>query len=176
MKNPTSRWAVGIFLIGAIVGIGASALGATDAVIPESMQSADEGTEALMVLLERKERTLERRASTLEARGADLRAAEEQVEARLAELKSLRDEIREMLVDLDEERETRVVGLVKMFESMRPPQAALIIAETEDAVALEVLERMNAGKAGKVLAQMPATRAARLAQFLGAPALPRDVP
>ena len=48
MKNPTSRWAVGIFLIGAIVGIGASALGATDAVIPESMQSADEGTEALI--------------------------------------------------------------------------------------------------------------------------------
>jgi flagellar motility protein MotE (MotC chaperone) len=76
-----------------------------------------------------------------------------------------------MLTDLDGEREERVASLVKMFESMRPKQAAAILQVTDDEIALEVLERMNRGKAGKTLAAMEPKRAATLAERIGRAAL-----
>jgi flagellar motility protein MotE (MotC chaperone) len=58
-----------------------------------------------------------------------------------------------------------------MMESMRDKQAAAILDETEDLVALEVLMRMNVSKAGKALAKMAPARAAFFAEKLGAPPL-----
>lgn len=168
----SSGWSLGMLLIGSVVGLGVSALGAPEEDFAEVIRpSADRGREEVMALLSRKERVLERRESTLNAREADLRAAESQVEARLTELQELRSDIRVLLATLDEDREARVTHLVKMFESMRPPQAADILAVTEDAVALEVLERMNRSKAGKTLAAMEPDRAAFLAERIGDAAL-----
>ena len=130
----TSSISLGMLLMGSLIGLGVSALGAPDDGLVESIRSP---TGSAMALLSRKERTLERREVTLNAREADLRAAEVQVQTRHPELQELRSEIRLLLVDLDEDREARVVHLVKMFESMRPPQAADILAVTEDAVALD---------------------------------------
>jgi len=168
----------GIFTLFVGVGMAINALpaGAQSTSEPGEARPQQRGTEQLMVLLERKERSLQRREDTLKAREADLRAAEGQLNERLAELETLRNEIREMLKELDEERETRVLGLVKMFESMRPNQAALILAETEEDVALEVLMRMNRAKAGQALARMNPAMAAKFTQRLGAPPLSRDVP
>jgi len=172
----TSGWSLGMLLIGSLIGLGVSALGAPEDDLSESIRpTADRGREEVMALLSRKERSLERRESTLNAREADLRTAETQVADRLTELQGLRAEIRLLLVDLDEDREGRVVHLVKMFESMRPPQAADILSVTEDAVALEVLERMNRAKAGKTLAAMPPERAAYLAERIGDSALRKEL-
>ena len=171
----TSSISLGMLLMGSLIGLGVSALGAPDDGLVESIRPTADRGEELMALLSRKERTLERREVTLNAREADLRAAEVQVQTRLTELQELRSEIRLLLVDLDEDREARVVHLVKMFESMRPPQAADILAVTEDAVALEVLERMNRAKAGKTLAAMPAERAAYLAERIGDAALRKEL-
>jgi len=129
-----------------------------------------------MDLLEQKERGLERRAATLEAREADLRAAEAEVKSRLDELKAVRGEIQAMLGQLDEKQQERVTTLVKMMESMRDKQAAAILDETEDVVALEVLMRMNVAKAGKALAKMEPGRAAFFAEKLGAPPLSPEAP
>ena len=150
---------VGVFLIGTVTGIVASAMGATESAVPQEMSQVERGSEALMVLLERKERALERREATLSTREADLHAAEEQVQERIDELEMLRGDLEGLLVKLDDRREERVKGLVKMFESMRPVQAAAILVETEDVVGFEVLDRMNRAKAGKILAALPPTRA-----------------
>jgi flagellar motility protein MotE (MotC chaperone) len=162
--------------VGVGLAINALPAGAQGTSEPGEARPQQRGTEQLVVLLDRRERALQRREDTLKAREADLRAAEGQLTERLAELEGLRNEIREMLVELDGERETRVLGLVKMFESMRPNQAALILAETEEEVALEVLMRMNRSKAGQALARMNPVLAAKFTQRLGAPPLSQEVP
>jgi flagellar motility protein MotE (MotC chaperone) len=129
-----------------------------------------------MDLLDQKDRGLRRREATVEAREADLRAAEAELQARLDELKTVRDDIQKMLVELDEQQQKRVTTLVKMMESMRDKQAASILNEAEDEVALEVLMRMNVAKAGKALAKMAPTRAAFFAEKMGAPPLTTEVP
>jgi flagellar motility protein MotE (MotC chaperone) len=159
-------------LLGGLGGYGVSvARGAPEDGQLSVRATADQGKDRLYWMLLQKDSALKRREELVENEKQDLRAAEAALESRLVELQKLRDQIREMLTDLDGEREERVVNLVKMFESMRPKQAAAILEVTDDEIALEVLERMNQGKAGKTLAAMDANRAAGLAERIGRAAL-----
>ena len=150
-----------------LLGVAATAVGAPGGNSKADKTDQARGAEAIMDLLEQKDRGLERREATLEAREADLRAAESELQSRLTELKAVRDNIQDMLQQLDERQEKRVTSLVKMMEAMRDKQAALILNEAEDAVALEVLLRMNVAKAGKALAKMDPARAAFFAEKMG---------
>ena len=159
-----------------LLGVAATAVGAPGNSAKASKTDQARGAEAIMDLLEQKDRGLQRREATLETREADLRAAESELQSRLSELKAVRDDIQDMLEQLDERQEKRVTSLVKMMEAMRDKQAALILNEAEDAVALEVLLRMNVAKAGKALAKMDPARAAFFAEKMGRPPLARGTP
>ncbi len=126
------------------------------------------GAEAIMDLLEQRERGLDRREATLKAREADIKAAEDQLNKKLTNLQTLRDQIKGQLSELDDEQKGRVTKLVKMIESVRDKQAAAILAATDADVALVVLMRMNTSKAGKALAAMPPEVAAKFAKKMGA--------
>jgi flagellar motility protein MotE (MotC chaperone) len=165
-----------VLVVGVLSGIAATAIGATGSSAKGIRSEQARGAEAIMDLLEQKDRGLQRREATLEAREADLRAAEAEVQLRLDELKTVRGDIEGLLSQLDDEQKKRVTTLVKMMESMRDKQAAAILDETEDAVALEVLMRMNVSKAGKALAKMEPARAAFFAEKLGAPPLSPGAP
>jgi len=170
------RWIPAVLVAGVLAGVAATAIGAPGNTAKGIRSEQARGAEAIMDLLDQKDRGLRRREATLEAREADLRAAEAEVQARLDELKAVRDNIQEMLAELDEEQQKRVTTLVKMMESMRDKQAASILNEAEDEVALEVLMRMNVAKAGKALAKMAPARAAFFAEKMGAAPLSTEVP
>ncbi len=161
---------------GALLGLAATAIGAPGGSSQAVRTDQARGAEAIMDLLDQKERGLLRREATLETREADLRAAETELQSRLDELKKVRDDIQAMLEELDDEQKKRVTTLVKMMEAMRDKQAALILNEAEDAVALEVLMRMNVAKAGKALAKMEPARAAFFAEKMGRPPLAQGAP
>jgi flagellar motility protein MotE (MotC chaperone) len=170
--NRTIPLMIGAMLVGALGAYGVSvARGASGEGALSVRATANQGNGRLYQLLQKKDNALKRREDLLENEKQDLRTAEAALQSRLLELQKLRDQIREMLTDLDGEREQRVANLVKMFESMRPKQAAAILEVTEDEIALEVLERMNQGKAGKTLAAMNPERAAGLAERIGRAAL-----
>jgi flagellar motility protein MotE (MotC chaperone) len=161
---------------GALLVVAATAIGAPGGSSQAARTDQARGAEAIMDLLDQKERGLLRREATLETREADLRAAETELQSRLDELKKVRDDIQGMLEELDEKQQKRVTTLVKMMEAMRDKQAALILNEAEDAVALEVLMRMNVAKAGKALAKMQPARAAFFAEKMGRPPLAQGAP
>ena len=165
------RGLVAMMVVGMVGALAATAVGAPGSVDQGIRSEQARGAEAIIDILVQKERGLKRREATLEAREADLRAAEAELNARLEEIKKVREDIEQMLVELDDLQQERVTTLVKMMESMRDKQAAAILNETEDAVALEVLMRMNVAKAGKAMAKMDAARAAFFADKLGSPPL-----
>lgn len=166
------------FTSGAI-GAGVSALGAPeDEATAEELAlrpSPDRGREEVMRLLARKERNLIEREKLVDKKEADLRAAQVEVEQRIEELQSLRTELRGQLEELDEDREARITHLVKMLSASREKKSAAILEITEDSVALEVLERMKADKAGKILAAMTPERAAELTEAIGDAALRKEL-
>jgi len=126
------------------------------------------GMREIIDSLKARERALERREQSLAARESDLRQVEKDLQARLEELQAERAKLEKLLTKADESKEVRIRAIVKMVESMRAGDAAKMVEELDDDLAVSVLSRMNKTKGGKLLAQMDSRRAAFLAEKLAA--------
>lgn len=102
---------------------------------------------------------LERRGSELEQREAVLKAAEQRIEAKVQELKQLQGAMEALVRKYDQEEETRKKSLVKIFETMKPGDAARIFEQMDLPILLDIIERMKERNAAPVLAQMHPARA-----------------
>lgn len=114
--------------------------------------------EILMRLAERRD-SLEKREREIDAREGLLRAAEIRIERRVAELEDLRQVIEARIKVFDEQQEDKLGSLVKIYENMKPKDAARIFEELEMTTLLEVAERMKERKLAPVMAQMGPERA-----------------
>lgn len=128
-----------------------------------------QGAHQLAEDLRRRERELEGREHAADAQRADMAAAETRLTERLAELERTRAAVEALLGKADAERDARVDGLVKMIEANRPSGVSAMFGALDEALAVEVLDRMNRKKAGKLLAALPPAQAARLAERMTAP-------
>ena len=118
----------------------------------------DTEIDLLQKLAERRSE-IERQAEELEERRLLLTAAEHRVDQKVEELKALQVMIQELLVQHDEKEEARFDSLVKIYESMKPKDAARIFEELDMVVLLDVIERMKERKTAPILAQMNPERA-----------------
>ncbi|MBX3507575.1 MotE family protein [Parvibaculum sp.] len=140
----------------------AAAEGTPEAAEAPVQPSAEEGiasrlsqseTTVLESLSARREE-LDRRAKTLDTREQLLVAAEKRVEERIAELKEIEARINARLGAQDAENEARLAGVVSMYESMKPKDAARIFERLDMGVLIEVAKRMQPRKLSAVLAAM----------------------
>lgn len=118
----------------------------------------DEELGLLQSLSQRREE-LEQRAREVDEREVLLKAAEQRIEQKIRELEGLQESIEALLVEHDEQTEAQMKSLVKIYESMKPKQAARIFEELDMEVLLEVVERMKERKSAPILAQMNPQRA-----------------
>ena len=118
----------------------------------------DEELGLLQSLSQRREE-LEQRAREVDEREVLLKAAEQRIEQKIRELEGLQESIEALLVEHDEQTESQMKSLVKIYESMKPKQAARIFEELDMEVLLEVIERMKERKSAPILAQMNPQRA-----------------
>jgi flagellar motility protein MotE (MotC chaperone) len=125
------------------------------AAIPEY---TDSELEVLQGLSSRREQ-IERRSTELDQREALLKAAEQRIEAKVQELKQLQGAMEALIRRYDDEEEARKKSLVKIFETMKPVEAARIFEQMDMPVLLDIIERMKERNAAPVLAQMHPARA-----------------
>ncbi len=131
--------------------------------------------ELLMRLAERRDE-LEARDRELEAREGLLRAAEIRIERKVAELEDLRGVIENRIQVFDTQQEKKLGSLVKIYENMKPKDAAQIFEELEMTTLLEVAERMKERKLAPVMAQMNPARAREITvELRDLRELPREV-
>lgn len=102
--------------------------------------------------LRRKE--LEERDREMDMRANLLRITETRVEERIAELKKIETQIGALLKRHDEEKEYKFKRLVKVYENMKPKDAARIFDIMEMKILLEMVERMKESKMAPILAKM----------------------
>jgi flagellar motility protein MotE (MotC chaperone) len=114
--------------------------------------------EVLQSLSERRE-ALQNRAGEFELRENLLSATEKRIEEKIAELKKLEATIQAQLKQYDEQEEAKMKSLVKIYENMKPKDAARILKELDMEVLLEVAERMREAKMASILAQMDSEKA-----------------
>ncbi|HEY9539769.1 MAG TPA: hypothetical protein VIS03_19405, partial [Kiloniellaceae bacterium] len=118
----------------------------------------DEEIALLQSLAQRREE-IEQRAREIDEREVLLKAAEQRIDQKIGELESLQSSIEALLVTHDEQSEAQMQSLVKIYESMKPKDAARIFEELDMEVLLEVVERMKERKTAPILAEMNPERA-----------------
>ena len=97
---------------------------------------------------------LDARARDIERREALLKAGEEQIDRRVAELKSLQGTIEGLLRQYNEQEDAKMKSLVKIYENMKPKEAAKIFEQLDMPILLDVIERMKEQKVAPILAEM----------------------
>ncbi|MEK7244600.1 MAG: hypothetical protein AAB223_01110 [Pseudomonadota bacterium] len=115
----------------------------------------------LQQLAERRDR-VEKREQEIDVRGAILKAAEARIDKKVEEMKNLQAAIERLLAAYDDQQEKKVASLVKIYESMKPKEAAKIFEELEMDVLLMVVERINSRRLAPILASMNPQKAREL--------------
>lgn len=88
-----------------------------------------------------------------------LAATEKRLNSKLAELTGLKGRIQELLKKHDKQQEAKLKSLVKIYETMKPKNAARIFEQLEMDILLDVVERMREAKTAVIFAAMDPTKA-----------------
>ena len=102
---------------------------------------------------------LEAREQTLSQREGVLNAAEQRLSERVGELTALQTRLETLEKARQDHDDANWTGLVKVYETMKPRDAATIFNEMDMNVLLHVLDRMKEAKAALVLGAMQPDRA-----------------
>lgn len=102
---------------------------------------------------------LEARERALAEREALLAAAEGRIDEKILRLEGLQATIENLLVEFDEQEEAQFGSLVRIYENMKPRDAARIFEQLDMTVLLEVIGRMRERNSAPILAQMRPDRA-----------------
>jgi flagellar motility protein MotE (MotC chaperone) len=113
----------------------------------------------LLQQLSSRRKEIDRREEEIKQREGLLVAAEKRLEGKLDELKTLRSEIDALIKKYDEQEEQKMRSLVKIYETMKPKEAATIFNDLEFRTLIDVLQRMKEAKTAPILATMDAKRA-----------------
>lgn len=130
-----------------------SALDAQSEKLHEPGKMSDAEIAVLGSLTARREE-IEKRAKDFETREQLLAAAEKRVEERITELKALEIKINSQIAQSDKANEERLKGVVQMYETMKPKDAARIFERLDMGVLVDVTKRMSPRKLAAVLASM----------------------
>lgn len=139
---------------------------ALSAAPPAAMKPPSAAELQLLQDLRTRKDTLDTRERRLDQRDELLQAAELKLQAKLDDLTTLQKQL-EKADDARRERDgANWGGLVRMYEDMKPRDAAAIFNVLDMSVLLEVLDRMDERKAAAVLSNMLPERARLVTQML----------
>jgi flagellar motility protein MotE (MotC chaperone) len=126
---------------------------------PPQISSAER---AILERLQERRQELDTRQRELDMRENLLRATERRMEQRVNELRELETRITGLEQRRDEAEQARFRGVVSMYESMRPKDAARIFDSLDMSTLIEVARAMRPPKLADVIAQMQPDPAKRL--------------
>lgn len=125
---------------------------------PFASDYSEEEVKVLQDLSKRREQ-LEQRERDLDQREKLLQAAEKKVDEKIAEMDKLKQGIEQLLDKQQKVQDESMAQLVKIYENMKPKDAANIFNEMEGDVLLGIIDRMSERKVAPILAAMDPARA-----------------
>jgi flagellar motility protein MotE (MotC chaperone) len=132
---------------------------------PDTPPVSEAERAVLLDLRERRE-ALEARAKELDQRSAELEAADRRLSDRVQQLSALQSRLESLEAEREKHKAENWAGLVKVYEAMKPREAAAIFDSLDMQVLLQVLDRMQERRVAPVLAAMQPDRARLATQLL----------
>ncbi|SEL27078.1 MotE family protein [Roseovarius nanhaiticus] len=151
----------GLLVLSAVLRLGGDVGGAwaraLDAPEIEGLASAEACTTEddlhdMLKSFQTREAQIRQREIEITTRQQALQAADRQLEAKLAQLKSAEEQLRQTLTIADTAAETDIDRLTRVYENMKPKQAAALFEEMNPEFAAGFLGRMKAEAAAGIMA------------------------
>lgn len=120
----------------------------------------------LLMDLDRRRVDLERRATRLEDKGLELAEQEKAIAVKLTQLRELTATLRQARLDGDKHESAQVDQLAKVYGSMNPPEAAVLIEQLDIQIALQLLQRMPEKRMAQILSLIKPERAVLVTRML----------
>jgi flagellar motility protein MotE (MotC chaperone) len=120
----------------------------------ESPLPVSESERALLQDLRQRRKELDARAEAVAARESLMAATEQKLTARVVELQTLQKKLEDLDAAQKQKEEAGWEGLVKLYEAMKPRDAATIFNDLQMPVLLQVVDRMKDAKAAAIMAAM----------------------
>jgi flagellar motility protein MotE (MotC chaperone) len=131
-------------------------------VYPTQDQPVSPSERAILERLQSRRQELEARAREIDIRESLLKAAEKRVESRVEELKGVESRISTATEQKTESDAARFKGIVTMYESMKPKDAARVFDRLEMSVLFEIASQIAPRKMSDILGLMSPEAAERL--------------
>ena len=122
--------------------------------VQDASPTVTSAEKAVLLDLRQRRQELEAREAALAGRESMLAAAEMKLSARVGELQSLQKQLESLHASHREQENVAWQGLVKVYETMKPRDAAAIFNDLGMQVLLAVIDRMKEAKAAAILAAM----------------------
>ena len=120
----------------------------------------------LLENLSKRREELDARDRELDMKAKILDASEKRINDKITEMKTLQTDLSKVLAQYNEKQDAQIKSLVKIYETMKPDEAAKIFNELEMPILLDVIGKMSERKVALVLANMDPKRAREVTQEL----------
>jgi len=133
----------------------------------DPMSFSPQEIEILQSLAQRRD-DLDKRAAEIDRHEALLQATEQRIDEKIARLQQMEGKINDAFKKEDQKDEAKIKSLVKIYETMKPKEAARIFEQLDQPVLLDVLEQMKEMKTAPILAAMDPAKAKAVTLALAA--------
>lgn len=113
----------------------------------------------LLKELSKRRDTLDKEKKDMNVREQVLKATENKIDQKVGELKNLQSQLEVLMKQYDQKENSKILSLVKIYETMKPKDAAKIFNELEMPVLLKVVSNMKEVKVAPVIASMDPVKA-----------------
>jgi flagellar motility protein MotE (MotC chaperone) len=131
-------------------------------VFPDQTPRMSESERAILERLQSRRQELEQRAREVEIRESLLKAAEKRIESKVEELKAVEGRIGTAAGQRNEQEAARFKGIITMYESMKPKDAAKVFDRLEMSVLIEIASQIAPRKMSDIMGLMQPEAAERL--------------
>ena len=129
---------------------------------PEGQAPVSASERAILERLQSRRQELEARAREIDIRESLLKAAEKKAESRVEELKGIESKISTATEQKTEADNARFKGIITMYESMKPKDAAKVFDRLEMSVLYQIASQIAPRKMSDILGLMSPEAAERL--------------
>lgn len=138
----------------------------TDGVGFDPLSTSSPKEVELLLKLASRRQDIEKRESLLKERELALSVIEKQQKDKIAELTKLKESIEVLLKKTDKNSQEQLTNLVKIYEGMKPKQAAQIFDRMDMSILKELIPLMSQRKVSTILDQMSVVKAKELTLVL----------
>jgi flagellar motility protein MotE (MotC chaperone) len=131
-------------------------------VYPEQGQNVSPSERAILERLQSRRQELEARAREIDIRESLLKAAEKRVESKVEEMKAIESRVATATTQKTDADAARFKGIVTMYESMKPKDAAKVFDRLEMPVLFEIASQIAPRKMSDILGLMSPDAAEKL--------------